>query len=170
MRELVSNSIPNGSSSWDQVLEYVASRVIQQKDKSQNITNKKRSVKEVESDLSTNRTMSEVEASLPANRTEVPNQLHKTTDVLLTNNKELPTKSARKPISMAVQRKIHQRDQCCQYQDKQTGNMCSSKWRLTIDHIKPVWAGGSNDPENLRILCRAHNQELYRQQANISQN
>ena len=56
-----------------------------------------------------------------------------------------------------------------QYKDKITGKTCESKWRLTIDHIIPVWAGGSNEPENLRILCRAHNHGLYRQQAQISQ-
>ena len=31
---------------------------------------------------------------------------------------------------------------------------CGKAGRLEIDHIQPVQAGGSDDPENLRALCR----------------
>lgn len=82
---------------------------------------------------------------------------------------EHSAKVTRKAISSTVQREIFQRDQCCQYKDKNTGKQCESKWRLTIDHIHPVWAGGSDESENLRVLCASHNREIYRQQANLSQ-
>jgi 5-methylcytosine-specific restriction endonuclease McrA len=38
------------------------------------------------------------------------------------------------------------------------GRMCGARARLQLDHIVP-WArgGSSNDPRNLRLLCRAHN-------------
>lgn len=138
MRELLSNSLPFGSS-WDKVLEYVSDSVIQQKDKSRVV--KKTSVKEkVNKD-------SKSSSSKP----------------------EHSAKVARKAISRTVQRELFQRDQCCQYKDKNTGKQCKSKWRLTIDHIRPVWAGGSNTSENLRVLCSNHNREIYRQQAYLSQ-
>ena len=135
------------------MFEYIANKFIQQKDKSR-IVNKKISVKKTEASLSTSRkeTHSESESKATA-----------------PYNLEVITIPARKPISLPIQRKIFQKDKCCQYQDKQTGKQCQSQWRLTIDHIQPIWAGGSNDPENLLILCLAHNQELYRQQASISQ-
>jgi 5-methylcytosine-specific restriction endonuclease McrA len=33
---------------------------------------------------------------------------------------------------------------------------------LQIDHIKPYALGGTHDPENLRVLCAAHNQHEAR--------
>jgi 5-methylcytosine-specific restriction endonuclease McrA len=34
---------------------------------------------------------------------------------------------------------------------------CRSRFRLEIDHITPLSLGGTNEPENLRLLCRTHN-------------
>ena len=39
-----------------------------------------------------------------------------------------------------------------------TGNRCCATKRLEIDHILPFARGGSHDLENLRLLCREHNQ------------
>ena len=30
---------------------------------------------------------------------------------------------------------------------------CGKRGRLEIDHIRPKWVGGSDDMENLRVLC-----------------
>jgi hypothetical protein len=38
------------------------------------------------------------------------------------------------------------------------GHRCESTRQLEIDHIQPVALGGETKPENLRLLCRAHNQ------------
>lgn len=35
---------------------------------------------------------------------------------------------------------------------------CNSQYALEVDHIKPVALGGSNNRDNLRLLCRACNQ------------
>ena len=37
------------------------------------------------------------------------------------------------------------------------GTRCSAKHNLEIDHIKPWALGGTNEPDNLRVLCKAHN-------------
>lgn len=37
------------------------------------------------------------------------------------------------------------------------GTRCDSKWDLEIDHIHPFALGGDHSPENLRLLCAAHN-------------
>lgn len=46
----------------------------------------------------------------------------------------------------------------CQYRDPETGHRCRSKHFLELEHILPLALGGSNAPENLTVLCRAHNQ------------
>ena len=38
------------------------------------------------------------------------------------------------------------------------GRRCGSTWRLELDHVIPVALGGETSVENLRVLCRAHNQ------------
>lgn len=30
---------------------------------------------------------------------------------------------------------------------------CGSAERLELDHIVPLWNGGTNDPDNLQLLC-----------------
>lgn len=140
MRELLSNSLPNGSS-WDQVLEYVSDNVIKQKDKTI-----PKVLKKSKSNTAIVRNPAPVSGHAPITRAT----------------------AARKSIPLATQRNIYQRDQCCQYKDKHTGKRCNSRWRLTIDHIRPVWDGGGNDVENLRVLCASHNRTTYHQQAGLS--
>ncbi|MCH2533060.1 MAG: HNH endonuclease [Bdellovibrionales bacterium] len=49
---------------------------------------------------------------------------------------------------------------CCSYRDPQTKRKCESKFQLEFDHIKPVAIGGDSDINNLRLLCREHNQYM----------
>ncbi len=69
--------------------------------------------------------------------------------------------------TVAVKKKVLQRDQSCQYKDHKTQTLCGSRWNLHIDHIKPKWAGGTDEIENLRVLCQKHNHHVYHQQAGI---
>lgn len=69
--------------------------------------------------------------------------------------------------TVAVKKQVLQRDQCCQFVDPQTNKMCGSTWNLHIDHIIPKWAGGTDDAENLRVLCQEHNHYIYKQQSGI---
>lgn len=45
----------------------------------------------------------------------------------------------------------------CEYIHLASGQRCSSEAFLQIDHIVPKFFGGSNDKNNLRVLCQAHN-------------
>ena len=78
------------------------------------------------------------------------------------------THNTRTPLTRKIRDQILKRDHCCKFIDKQTGKICGSKWRLHVDHIQPVWAGGVNEIHNLRILCANHNLERYRAQAGLS--
>ena len=56
-------------------------------------------------------------------------------------------------------REIFQRDKgSCQFRDPQTGRICGARFGVEIDHIVPRTLGGDDSPENLRCLCRQHNQ------------
>jgi hypothetical protein len=70
-------------------------------------------------------------------------------------------------IQKETRRFVWIRDEgCCQFINKETNIKCKSKFALQIDHIHPFSLGGSNEPENLRLLCRNHNnwrtRELYK--------
>ena len=60
-------------------------------------------------------------------------------------------------IPAAVKRQVWQRDGGrCSYVDRETGRRCNSRHLIEIDHIRPYALGGGADPENLRLVCRAH--------------
>lgn len=46
----------------------------------------------------------------------------------------------------------------CTYKDEKTGRVCGSTRQMEEDHIVPRALGGTDDPANLRPLCRKHNQ------------
>jgi len=45
----------------------------------------------------------------------------------------------------------------CSYVDPVTGRKCGSKHALEVDHVQEWSRGGTHDPQNLRLLCSAHN-------------
>jgi hypothetical protein len=67
----------------------------------------------------------------------------------------------RKPIPTATKRKIFEKHRCCQWRNKQGDTVCGSTFQLQLDHIRPVWAGGDNETENLQVLCSRHNKLKY---------
>lgn len=48
-------------------------------------------------------------------------------------------------------------DGSCAYKDPITGRVCGSRFQVEIDHKVPKALGGSDELENLRVLCRQHN-------------
>jgi hypothetical protein len=67
------------------------------------------------------------------------------------------TQRTRAHIPAAVRHKIFLKyqSQCCFV--GHDGRRCSRRAGLQIDHIQPVSRGGSNHPDNLRLLCAIHN-------------
>ena len=45
----------------------------------------------------------------------------------------------------------------------ESGKRCPETRMLEVDHIVPVCRGGDNSFENLRLLCRSHNQHAARE-------
>jgi hypothetical protein len=63
-------------------------------------------------------------------------------------------------IPKSAQRQIWQRDAGrCTHLFSNSGTRCESRFALEIDPIIPWSRGGSHEPQNLRLLCRAHHQQ-----------
>jgi hypothetical protein len=57
-----------------------------------------------------------------------------------------------------VRREVWARDGGCCACTSAAGRRCGSRVRLEYDHIVPIAKGGAGTADNLRLLCRAHNQ------------
>ena len=65
-------------------------------------------------------------------------------------------------IPSVVRHHVWMRDQGqCTYVCPKTKRKCSSNHLLQIDHIKPFSLGGTNEADNLRLLCANHNQFTF---------
>lgn len=119
-------------------------------------------------------------ASLDSQRRECgtqPSRLSQGTkrpDTPDSQRRECPTEGSRH-ISDEVRDEVFLRDRGrCTFVSRD-GTHCGSMRDLQMDHIHPFATAGGNDPENLRLLCAAHNrraaetafgpmQELYRRE------
>ena len=68
-----------------------------------------------------------------------------------------PSAATPAPVTRAARREVLERDGlgCCWV--GATGKRCDSTAWLEFDHEHPSGKGGGSEPENLRLLCRAHN-------------
>jgi hypothetical protein len=73
-----------------------------------------------------------------------------------------------KTLTPKTRREILNRDKCCQFKNKETGEICGETSFAQVDHRIPLWAGGTHDLENLQQLCANHNQRKYRREAQLS--
>jgi hypothetical protein len=61
-------------------------------------------------------------------------------------------------IPAQIKKAVYQRDRAACTHRFEDGRTCRSRWKLEFDHIVPVAKGGRTTLENVRLLCRAHNQ------------
>jgi hypothetical protein len=66
--------------------------------------------------------------------------------------------SERVSLPIQTQRLVfHRARHQCEHTDPMSKRRCRQKKFLEIDHRIPLALDGSNDPDNLRVLCREHN-------------
>jgi hypothetical protein len=75
----------------------------------------------------------------------------------------LPAPKKQRVIRRSIPRKVHdevwRRDLGkCTYVSPTTGRRCDATHGLEVDHIWPFALGGPTELDNLRLLCRRHNQ------------
>lgn len=73
-----------------------------------------------------------------------------------------------KTLTPKTRRAVLNRDKCCQFKNKETGEICGETKFAQVDHKTALWAGGNHDLENLQQLCANHNQRKYRKEAQLS--
>ncbi len=70
-----------------------------------------------------------------------------------------PERGARRHISVKLKQELKDKaNHQCEYVNQKTGRRCTSKHALEIDHKIPLELGGPESLENMRVLCRNHNQ------------
>ena len=68
------------------------------------------------------------------------------------------TRSRNRGIPARVRREVFERDEGrCAFVDER-GRRCGSEWQVEFHHRVPYATGGTHDPENISLRCRAHNQ------------
>ena len=73
---------------------------------------------------------------------------------------ETETSPSSRHIPAAVRRAVSERDgNRCRYVDEQ-GRRCSARDRLEFHHRHPFAVGGDHSPQNIGLLCRAHNRYM----------
>jgi hypothetical protein len=172
-KELLSHSVPSGRE--DELITYMNERVIAYKDKT--LPKQKRtSAKKAEASPSKIPTGTPTKPSnepkmqtkeIPLGKSDGPSleiPVGKPEPIAVMSSSRGP---ARVAIPVAVQREVFTRDKCCQYRYSSTGKCCGSHWQLQVDHIQPIWADGTNDLTNLRVLCAKHNRQIYKEQSGL---
>jgi len=67
-----------------------------------------------------------------------------------------PAVTATRHIPLPIRRFVRARDKHCTYRSPD-GRVCASAYRLELEHLVPFAMGGTHDPSNLTLRCRAHN-------------
>ncbi len=183
VRQILSHSIPSGN--WNEVVIAMAKDLIKRRDPLAKKTVEAQQVQKQSEcsrhggSLRKTKTETSPKLSIVADDDLSVSETDKNLSFFDGNNAQNRTQEAgdsppahvtlaeRKPISAPVRRAIFQRDQCCQHRNE-NGSLCKSRHQLEIDHIHPIFAGGSDELSNLRLLCRIHNADRYRRQAGIS--
>ena len=90
------------------------------------------------------------------------NEHKKKTKALGTRKSREPKKRTRH-IPNDIRKAVLERDKYqCTYVGE-NGKACCSNWNIEVDHIVNFAEGGEHTVENLRVLCRPHNQLLAEQ-------
>jgi len=63
----------------------------------------------------------------------------------------------RKATKASTEKLVWKRAEACCEQVVGEGKKCGSKYALEIDHVVAIALGGTDELENLQLLCRAHN-------------
>ena len=136
---LLSNAVPSGQ--VKDILNHLVSEFLKTKQKSV-----ERAVKRLNQDS---------KSEPPATSSKALSPLHSTAASAVKHPSQVPAFDS--PVLRRIKLFVLHRDKTCQYKNPRTGRVCGSRHYLHIDHIKRRMEFGSNHPDNLRILCAAHN-------------
>ena len=106
-----------------------------------------------------------IDKQVESNKAEVFDKKPQKTSAVTINqkiNNDQKYLKTKRYISSKVRHHVWMRDQGkCTYVCPKTKRKCISDHLLQIDHIKPFSLGGTNEADNLRLLCASHNQFMF---------
>jgi hypothetical protein len=163
-KELLSHKIPNGSMA--EIMTYLAAYFVERNDPLlEKSSNRQRTRRSNSVKASATQTRPDIEAkngrtSEKSARSDSFMQSNSTQSRSMPSNSAQSTAVASKRRVTIKTRKevIREADGRCEYVDPVTGKRCDNRIRVEADHIRMRVFGGSHNRENLRCLCRVHNQ------------
>ena len=167
VKELSSHQNPNPSMA--ELIDFLAKSYLKAKDP---LMQKKRAAVDVNKEASIcNDEAVGIGEGLGADKASVTTEINiDSVPVALSRQKEVEAKvkfqAKRNHIPIKVKQEIFQKDQCCQWWDLRTDQICGSRFQLQIDHKEALWKGGNSDKENLQVLCAVHNKLKYQKEIN----
>ncbi|MBO9665785.1 MAG: HNH endonuclease [Bdellovibrio sp.] len=165
-QDLVAHAV--SEQNWAEAITYLAKKEIQRRTKLREATQVTTAAGvRIKSDTDKSKNMA-TDKDIGIRPTSAVRNEHQNSNETKTQNKIQPqslTHPGRKPLRTSIKKTILNHDKCCQFKDHSTGKICGSTRFLQVDHRQAVWAGGSNDLQNLEILCSQHNQHKYRQES-----
>lgn len=161
---LISGAVPDKDVA--RFIEYVSEKIIQKKTSVKNVTSKqkmKSSAKERPRIVNSKQNCLSLSGQKGQNQKE---QMETATNQKSSEKRRTFLSNA---FSLPMwKRQAHSKQTCCQFKDPITGKVCGSNRFLQVDHKRPRWANGTNEPENLQILCVGHNALKYRKESGIT--
>jgi hypothetical protein len=158
-KELLSHKIPNGSMA--EVITYLAAYFVERNDP----LLEKPSVRcQVRPNTKNNRTEKSVQLDAATNDSNSSNSVplndkQSKSDQLKLDQSKLTDVASKRRVTIKERNEvIRAAGGRCEYVDLVTGRRCDNRVRVEADHIRMRVFGGTNNRENLRCLCRVHNQ------------
>jgi 5-methylcytosine-specific restriction endonuclease McrA len=167
-KELLSHKIPSGSMA--EIMTYLAAYFVERNDP----LLEKRSIRRRPSNAASTCAVKSQTVNISAANMRAKNVAKasaaktRTSQTSAMNNEEPATVSMRPEVTAVASKRrvtikirkevIREADGRCEYVDPMTGKRCNNRVRMEVDHIRMRVFGGSHNRENLRCLCRVHNQ------------
>jgi HNH endonuclease len=146
------------SMNYAELLEFMADEILKRFDPAEKAKAKLASSGAISSKPVSSKSVSSESVS-PRSTTDLPGEAAINTKSAPDFIEEPPAWGERVAIPETIRRSVWLREEGkCGHRDPKTGRVCGSRHFLEIDHIRPVSRGGGNEPSNLRLRCRGHNQ------------
>lgn len=146
-RELCSHAVPGGSEA--DFVTYLASYFVKREDPSVKAQSKRKDKPAT----------TQTEASSFASKMASTNTVDSREVSYNSVESKTTAVASKQRVTIKVRNQVLAEDgRQCTYTDPVTGMRCNNRVRLEADHIQMRVHGGSNVRENLRCLCRVHNQ------------
>lgn len=157
-RQLLRHKYPDGR--LEDIFREVLGLFLDKKDPERRIQRIERKIREVEGEKALNRTHKAIdEGAIPLPASEEKITLNNVKGKAKPHKHKISTRYISQPMKLEIWKRDGGQ---CTFVSK-NGSRCNERGMLELDHVEPWALGGGSTLENLRLLCRTHNQWRARQ-------